>query len=270
LQIHPLTIEDCLQDSPLPKMELYDDYLYLVMHAADYSRAEKFTTTEVDFILGAKFLVTMHRRPLKPVEIVRQRYMRSPGTQVRGPDRIAHNVLDLLVDNYRPAMAELRSEVEKVEEAVLEHTTRNLDHEIVELREDLASLRQIIRPQRELALELSLGSTRFIRRKLLPYMRDLHDELVGIEELAISWSEQIILVFRVYLNRSSHEASKGIRVLTTLTAVTIPLLLVGSWFAMNFRNMPLLQSRAAYWVTLGFTVVTTGALLVFLRKRRWF
>lgn len=268
--VHPLTIEDSQQDNPLPKLELYDNYVYLVLHAVDYSRAGKFTTTEVDFVLGQKFLVTVHQKDLKPVQVARDRYLRNSGVLVRGPDRLAHTVFDLLVDYYRPALGELRVEVEKIEEAVLEHHRSHLATEIIELREDLGALRQIIRPQRELVAELAQGRTPFFRRKLLPYLRDLNDELVGIEELAASWSDQTILIFRVYLNRSSHEANKGIRVLTGLTAITIPLLLIGSWFSMNFENMPLLQSPLAYWVTLGVTVVLTAALFVLLRKRRWF
>lgn len=61
--VHPLTIEDCLQETPLPKFEVYESYVYIVVHAVDYTRTEKFTTTELDLILGTNFLITFHRRP---------------------------------------------------------------------------------------------------------------------------------------------------------------------------------------------------------------
>ncbi|BET69536.1 magnesium/cobalt transporter CorA [Opitutales bacterium ASA1] len=268
--VHPLTIEDCLLDTPLPKLEAYDDYLYLVMHSVDFSPTEKFTTIEIDFILGTNFLVTLHGKPSRPIDVARERARRSPATLVRGPDRLAHNVLDLLVDYYRPALAALRTEVEELEEAVLARGRGRLDARIIELRGDLTSLRQIIRPQRELTAELAQGRTKFFRPKLLPYLRDLNDELVRIEEMVVSWSEQMILVFRVYLNRSSHEANEGIRVLTALTAVTLPLLVIGGWFGMNFNRMPMLQSRAAYWIVLAATVSMSAGLFFLLRRRRWF
>ncbi len=268
--VHPLTIEDCLLDTPLPKVEAYDDYLYLVFHAVDYSRTEKFTTTEVDFILGRDFLVTFHRKPLKPIEVARSRCQRNHAGLVRGPDRLAHNVLDLLVDYYRPALAELRDEVERVEEAVLARGRARLDAAIIELREDVAALRAILRPQRELASDLTQGRTAFFRPKLLPYLRDLNDELLRIEETAVGWSDQTLLLFRVHLNRSSHEANRGIRVLTALTAIMLPMLVIGGWFGMNFRGMPLLESRAAYFGTIGVTLGLTAALVVYLRRRRWF
>ncbi len=268
--VHPLTIEDCLQDSPLPKVEQYDEYLYLVLHAVDYTRAEKFTTTEVDFVLGKNFLVTYHRKSLRPAQVARERALRNVHTPVRGPDRLAHNVLDLLVDHYAPAMSELRGEVEQMEGAVLGHAKEKLEGPIIELREDLAALRQIIRPQRELAAELVQGKTGFFRPKLVPYLRDLHDELTRIEEMAIAWNDQLRLIFRVYLNRSSHEANEGIRVLTALTAITLPTLIIAGWFGVNFESLPWRDSAAAYWVTFGVTAALTGGLFWFLRKRRWF
>lgn len=268
--VHPLTIEDCLQDSPLPKIEQYENYLYVVMHAVDYTRADKFNTTEVDFILGHNFLITFHRKPLKPVQVARERLQRNTGLVVRGPDRVAHTILDLLADHYGPALAELNVEVEAIEDAVLDRSQAGLDARIVELRNDLSALRQIIRPQRELVGELAQGRSAFFRKKLLPYLRDLHDEFQRIEELAIGWADQAILLFRVYLNRSSHEANEGIRVLTALTAITLPLLIIGGWFGMNFRAMPLLSSRAAYWTAFAITIALTAGVFIVLRRRRWF
>jgi magnesium transporter len=268
--VHPLTIEDCLQDSPLPKVEQYDDYLYLVFHAVDYSRTEKFTTTEVDFILGKNFLVTFHRKPLKPLQVARERALRNTQAQVRGPDRLAHNVLDLLVDHYGPALAHLRSDIEEIEGAVLGRSAEKLEGRIVELRADLTELRQIIRPQRELAAELAQGKTAFFRPKLLPYLRDLQDELARVEDLAVSWSDQLRLIFRVHLNQASHEANEGIRVLTALTAITLPTLIIGGWFGQNFESLPWRDSVPAYWVTFGVTAVLSVGLFVFLRRRRWF
>lgn len=267
--LHPLTIEDCIQDTPLPKLEEYENYLYIVAHAVDYSRAEKFTTTELDLILGRNFLVTFHRLPLKAVQTCRERILRTPGVLVRGPDRFAHTLLDLIVEHFKPSIAELRAEIEAIEDAVLARSKEPLAQRIVDVREDLTTLRQILRPQRELAVALASGRTGFFRPKLLPYMRDLSDDLVRIEEQVKSWSEQLIFVFKLFLNRSSHETNEGVRVLTGLTAVALPLMIIGSWFSMNFRNSPLLASRAAYWVAVGIMGVSTVALFIFLKRRKW-
>jgi magnesium transporter len=267
--VHPLTIEDCLQDSPLPKFEEYENYVYLVVHAVDYTRTEKFSTTELDFILGKNFLLTFHRRPIKAVQTCRDRILRSPGALVRGPDRFAHTLLDLIVENFKPALDSIRAEIEAVEDAVLARSKEPLAQRIVDVREDLTTLRQILRPERELVVALASGRTTFFRPKLLPYMRDLSDDLVRIEEQVKSWSEQLIFTFKLFLNRSAHETNEGVRVLTGLTAIAIPLMIIGSWFSMNFKASPLLASRSAYWVVVAITATSTVALFIYMKRRKW-
>lgn len=268
--VHPLVIEDCVSDTPLPKLEDYDDYLYFVMHAVDYSKTDKFSTTELDLILGKAFLVTFHRQPLKPVQSALERSLRNPTNPVRGPDRFAHTILDAMVEAYKPALEDLREELESIEGAVLQHeAAHTLFPRVVGLRKELAVLRQIVRPQREVATLLASGKTRLVRPVIVPYLRDLSEDLARIESQAGSWADQLILSFRIYLNKSSHEANEGIRVLTALTALTLPPLLIGGWFGMNFSRMTELKPAFAYPLVAALTVGSTLAMLVFLRRKRW-
>lgn len=267
---HPLVIEDCASDSPFPKLEAYDDYLHLVMHAVDYSKTDKFTTTELDLILGKNFLVTFHRQPLRPVQAAIDRFVRSPNRLVRGPDRIAHTILDYMVDAYQPALAELRQELEDIEyDALHEGTPEELFPRVLDLRKELSQLRQIVRPQRQTVNELAQGKTKFIRKVIQPYLRDLGEEMQRIEAQAAGWADQLILSFRVFLNRSSHEANEGIRVLTSLTALSIPPLLIGGWFGMNFDHMDILDTKWAYPTTFAVTVLFTLGMAAFIRRRGW-
>ncbi len=267
---HPLAIEDCVADSPFPKLEEFDDYLYLVMHAVDYSRADKFTTTELDLFLGKNFLVTFHRLPLKPVQAALDRYIKVPATLVRGPDRFAHVILDLMVEAYKPALDELRQELEQIEAGVLHQMEADeLFPRVVALRKELSALRQIVRPQREIATVLTQGKTRFIRALIVPYLRDLSEDLSRIETQAGAWAEQLILTFRVYLNKSGHEANQGIRVLTGITALTLPVILIGGWFGMNFDHMHELSSAHGYGIAFALTVTGTAGMLVLMRKKKW-
>ena len=270
--LHPVVIEDCTTDSPFPKLDAFDDYLHLVMHAVDYSQTDKFTTTDLDLILGKNFLLTFHRQPLRLVQQVLERQTRTgPGAApVRGPDRFAHTLLDQLVEAYKPALNELRANLEAVEESVLGHASpQELFPRVVALRKDLATLRQIVRPQRAVAAELAGGKPGFIRPVMLPYLRDLAEDFARIETQAAAWGDQLILGFRVYLNKSSHEANEGIKVLTGLTALTMPPILIGGWFGMNFDNMPELDPAWAYPVAALVTLAATGGLYFYLRRRRW-
>src|SRR3954467_8364024 len=93
-QFHPLAIEDCVAPNSLPKVEDYEEYLFIVTHAVDFSRTEKFNTSELDLFLGRDYLVSFHTAPLKSVQSAIDRTTKSTGVIARGPDRLAHTILD--------------------------------------------------------------------------------------------------------------------------------------------------------------------------------
>lgn len=267
---HQLAIEDCVSDSPFPKLEPYDDYLYLVMHAVDYRQNEVFRTTELDLFIGKNFLVTFHREPLRPIDASLERFGKNSGLVVRGPDRFAHTILDFMIEGYKPALDALHRRIEAVEAGVLGGIgAAELFPQVVKLRKQLSQLHQIVRPQREIVVELAQGKNRLIRSVILPYLRDLSEEMGRIESQATSWSEQLILSFRIYLNKSSHEANEGIRVLTAITALTFPALVVGGWFGMNFEHMPELHARHTYPAAWALMLASTYAIWLFMRRRKW-
>lgn len=267
-QFHPLSIEDCMTPSSLPKIEDYDDYLFMVMHAVDYSRSEKFHTAEINLFLGRDFFVTFHRTAMKSVSAVMERCVRGGGP--RGVDRLAHLVLDDLVDNYKPVIDELRGELEQIEERVLEQETGgDLTPALIEMRSELNELRQIIRPQREVILRLSHGESRYVRAASYPYFRDLRDNLVRYDETLASFSDQLMISFDLFLSKSGYEANEGIKVLTALTALTIPGMLMGSWYGMNFANMPELEWKYSYPAAIAVTVGLTGLIWWWCKRRGW-
>ena len=173
-QFHPLAIEDCVAPNSLPKVEDYEDYLFIVMHAVDFTRTEKFNTTELDIFLGRDYVVTFHTSLLRSVAALADRYAKGAIAGPRGSDRIAHSIIDQLVDNYAPMLEELRTEVEELEEHVLAPNSghKNLVNELLHVRGDFAKLRTIARPQRDVIDRLARGDSKLIRPKLLPYFRD--------------------------------------------------------------------------------------------------
>ena len=264
---HPLAIEDCVTPSSLPKIEDYEDYLFMVTHAVDFTRTDKFATTELDLFLGKEFLVTFHRTPLRSVATAFERITKSTA---RGPDRLAHTLLDHLVDNYQPVMDELRAELEELEESVLarDSAQKKLVNELLSVRGDFSRLRTIVRPQRDVIDRLARGDSKFIRPILLPYFRDLRDNLTRLEDTAVNYHERLMMAFDIYLNKAAFEANEGIKFLTAITAVTIPVMVVGTWFGMNFESMP--ELKAGYPWAIGVTVITTSLMVVYLKRKKWF
>lgn len=268
---HPLAIEDCVSDAPFPKLELHEDCLHLVMHAVTYSEEHLFKTSEIDLFIGRNFLVSFHRAPLRVIEQVRERFQKAPSSIVRGPDRFAHTILDGMVDGYKPSLESLRLQVEDVAQRVIQRIDASeLFPTIVAIRKQLSQLRQIVRPQRAVAHELAQGKTRYIRKLLVPYLRDLGEELDRIEAQAASLSDNLILSFRIFLNKSNNEANAGIRVMTAITALTFPPLLVGGWYGMNFIDfMPELKLTYGYLLAAGVTVLGFLGTLLLMRYKKW-
>lgn len=267
---HPLSIEDCVAVSQLPKIEDYEDYLFLVMHAVDFNRQDKFTTTELNVFLGKDYLVTYHEEPLRSVRTAIERSVNKIGTIARGPDRLAHTLLDLMVDNYTPVMDQIHEELEELEDLILEKGSTDLVSMILDCRKDLSLLRRIVRPQREVIGRMARGEYKLIRPNLLPYFRDIHDNLVRIDETAMSSSEQLLASFEIYLNRTAQQSNEGIKILTALTALTLPPVVIGSWFGMNFERMPELKWGLSYPAVWLLMLASTVGMWFWLKHKKLF
>lgn len=269
-QFHPLAVEDCVTPSSLPKIEDYEDHLFIVTHAVDFTRTEKFNTTELDLFLGKEFLVTFHRASLKSVAAAIDRCVKATGIVARGPDRLAHLVMDLLVDNYKPITDELRAELDEIEESVLTGDSgKDLIPKLLEVRGEIHHLRQIVRPQRDVVSRIAHGDSKIIRSVMLPYFRDLRDNLIRIDETAASYADQLFISFDLYLSKSDVAANDGLKVLTALTALTLPATLISSWYGMNFDNMPELRSPLGYPIAFLATLLTTATMWWWCKRKRW-
>jgi len=190
---HPLSIEDCVMISPSPKVEeyspkeedLFAQYLFMVIHAVDYSRKDGvFATSELNFFLGKNFLVTYHEVPLKSIQSTSERCVKSTVHIARAPDRVAHTLLDSIVENYKPALDELSLEIAELEHEALQNPSKQTLNKILQVKKEVLHLRQIIGPQREVLARFARGDFKLIRAHLVPYYRNVYDGLFHISELA--------------------------------------------------------------------------------------
>jgi magnesium transporter len=276
---HPLSIEDCVMASPSPKVEEYSPkegdmftpYLFMAIHAVDYSRKDGvFATSELDFFLGRNFLVTYHQVPLRSVSLTEERAARGSATIARAPDRVAHILLDSIVDNYKPALDELALEIANLEQQALEHPTQHALNRILQIKKEVLHLRQIIGPQQEVLARFARGEFKLIRAHLVPYFRDVYDALFHISELAQSYADSLTGILQVYLNMSSNRTGEVVKLLTMITVITTPLMMVGTWYGMNFHDMPELTWRHGYVVAFSITFVSTVLTWLYFKKKKWF
>ena len=277
---HPLSIEDCVQPSPSPKVEEYspskeDDhftpYLFMVIHAVDYNRKDGcFGTSELDFFLGKNFLVTYHDKPLRSVSTVVERACNGTMGVARAPDRVAHSLLDALVDNYKPALDELGLEIAELEQQALQRPNKETLNKILQVKKEVLHLRQIIGPQCEVLSRFARGEFKLVRPQLVPYFRDVYDSLFHIGELAHGYTDSLTGILQVYLNMSSNQTGEVVKVLTLITVITTPLMMIGTWYGMNFKDMPELDYQHAYPIAVGIMVLSTLATYFYFKKKKWF
>ena len=251
--------------------DLFTPYLFMVIHAVNYNpKDEKFATSELDFFLGKNFLVTYHQQPLRPVSVIEERCMKGAMQIARAPDRVAHSLLDMLVDGYKPAMDELALEIANVEENVLHHPGKQTFNHILQLKKKVLILRQIISPQSEVLARFAAGEFKLIRPQLVPYFRDVYDSLRRISELAQTYTDSLTGILQVYLNMSSNQTGEVVKLLTLITVITTPLMMIGTWYGMNFENMHELHTKYGYLIAAIVMVVSTIATYWYFKKKKWF
>jgi len=276
---HPLSIEDCVMLSPSPKVEEYTPkeedtfapYLFMVIHGVDYSRKDGvFATSELNFFLGKNFLVTYHEVPLRSIQATSERCLKSTVHIARAPDRVAHTLLDSIVENYKPALEELSLEIGELEQQALQNPTRETLNKILQVKKEVLHLRQIIGPQREVLARFARGEFKLIRAHLVPYYRNVYDALFHISELAQGYTDSLTGILQVYLNMSSNQTGEVVKLLTMITVITTPLMMVGTWYGMNFKAMPDLEARYGYEVATAATVIATAATYWYFKKKKWF
>lgn len=277
-RFHPLSIEDCVTVSPSPKVEEYtpkendrfSPYLFMVIHAVDYNRKDGvFGTSELNFFLGKNFLVTFHEKPLRSVHTVEESCINGTQHIARAPDRVAHSLLDAIVENYKPALEELSEEISDLEQLALTNPTKDTLNKILLIKKEVLHLRQIIGPQREVLARFARGEFKMIRPHLVPYYRDVYDGLHHISELSQNYTDSLTGILQVYLNMSSNQTGEVVKLLTLITLITTPAMLIAGWYGMNFEGMSELRWKHGYMVAVVATAVSTVLTYLWFKRKKW-
>ncbi len=276
---HPLSIEDCVSSSPLPKVEEYNPgpedkfpaYLFLILHAVDYNRKNGvFATSDLDFFLGKNFLVTYHDVPLRTIRAVTDRCQNGVHDITRSPEHIAHALLDSLVENYKPALDELSLEISELEQRVLQHPSPQTLNQIIGIKKEVLHLRQIIGPQRDVMARLAAGEFKLIPPQLVPYYRNVYDGLFQISQMAQTYTDSLTGILQVYLSMSSNQTGEVVKLLTLITVITTPLMMIGTWYGMNFKDMPELQWPHGYLIAASVMIISTVGIGWYFKMKKWF
>lgn len=265
---HPLAIEDCLTPSDRAKVEEYENYLFLVIHSVNYNAGE-FRMSEIDFFIGKNFLVTYHRDPMRCVASTIERVLKNAPAVARAPDRLTYTILDFLLEGYAPALEDMAGEIADLEKSMLASSRDNILGDVMTLKGEVQRLRQIVWPQRETIARMAHGEFKIVRNHLLPYYRDLLDQLVKISSLAENARDSLTNVLQIHLNIQQMQVNHIIKVLTVMATLCMPALLITSYYGMNIAHWPYPEDpRGWLWVMLA-TGASTSVLYFYLKRRGW-
>lgn len=269
-KFHPLAIEDCVTVSEQPKVDEYENCLFLVLHAVDFSaESHEFSTTEIDLFIGKNFLVTYHHKPVRSIAATIDRINRNAAAVAKAPDRLTYTILDLLLDNYEPSLACLANDIETLETNVIEGREPDVLKALQHLKHEVQRVRQIAGPQREVIGRIARGEFKLIRAHLLPYFRDLQDRLVGFTMRSDRNRESLNGIMQTHLAFQQNDMNRVIKVLTVITVLSTPFQIITSFYGMNFVHMAELQVQYAHLYVLVITIVTTWLIYWLLRRKRW-
>ncbi|MCA1829758.1 MAG: magnesium/cobalt transporter CorA [Myxococcales bacterium] len=270
LELHPLTIEDIFETRSTPKIEDFGRYLYVLAHAVRVpaSGPADLDEAELDIVIGPNWVLTHHEPGLRAPSLVSEEILRL-GKTPDGP-RIAHLLLDRLVDDAMPAMDAFDDAVEALEQVSLRPVPhRSTVPRVIALRSALHRFRRTAVHQREVLLRLARGEFARIPAEELPFFRDVHDHAVRIADLVDDARELLGGVLEAHLSMVSNRLNEITKVLTMIATVFLPVSFIAAVYGMNFEHMPELHTHYGYplaWIAM---LLIAAVLVVWFKKRGW-
>ena len=268
LRIHPLAIEDMVQDINRPKFDDYGAYLYVVVHSARWEADDRPTLRELDVVVGERWLITYHDGQTRSVAAAHELLARRPDLLGRGPAHLLHFLLDLLVDNYLPVMDQLAQEIDQLEHLVFRAADRAVHPRILRLKRGMAALRRIVGPQRDTLLALTRDEFHVIPPEMRPYLRDVYDRLARVNDLLDSFRDEVAGLLELHVSIVSNRLNQVIKVLTVIATLGLPLTVITSYYGMNFK-LPEYEWKYGELYVLGLLVSLVVVTWWILKRRRW-
>jgi magnesium transporter len=232
---HPLAVEDALVETHLPKIDDWDEYLYVVLYGVDFDHAKlEVDSHELDVFLGANYLVTHHTEHVNAIERLHSICQRDARRLQRGADYLLFELADALVADYMPCLDALDETANDLEDEVFNNPTKETLPRIFTLKRAAIQLRRILSPQREVLNRLARDQYRVIDAKERIYFRGVYDHLVRLHDINEGLRDLISGALDIYLSATSNRLNEVMRILTMVTVFGLPLTFIASFFGMNF------------------------------------
>jgi magnesium transporter len=277
---HALDFEDVLSRNQRPKIDRYDDYLFIVLHFPIFDRSVgRLGTGELDIFVGPGYLITIPNQPLQPVEYLFERCRAKEELRdqlfSRGSGYLLYRVVDDCFDYCFPMLRKIGNKLDALESEIFEGRSEEIVRDISNVKQEIINFRKVIRPQRPVLRDLEQVKQRYLAEEidLEIYFDDIVDASERIWDMLENYKEVIEALEETNESVISHRVNDILRVLTSISVIVLPLTLIASIFGMNVGlpggDEPAHGATVSFWVVVGVMVVLLVGMVAYFRRRRW-
>jgi magnesium transporter len=269
--IHPLILEDILHTGQRPKMEDFEDYIFLVVKMFYYDeKDDEIKMEQVSLLLGSNFVISFQEREGDIFDPIRERIRNHKGRiRMMKADYLGYALLDTIVDNYFIILEKIGEDIENIEEELVTRPTPETLQTIHNLKRELIVLRKSIWPLREVVNSLERGESPLINEATGVYLRDVYDHTIQVIDTIETFRDMVSGMLDIYLSSISNKMNEVMKVLTIIATIFIPLTFVAGIYGMNFEFMPELKWHWGYFAALLVMVAVAVIMVFYFRRKRW-
>jgi len=268
--IHPLAIQDALRPRHPPKIERFNDFLFILLRGLDADTAGiDFGVIQLSLFVGKRFLLTRHSNPSVSANWLFDELQRDATIMGEGPGSLAIRISNRLARRYVEILLELEPRLDEIEEQMFRQPDDTLLAELTGYKSQLRKLTRIASYHEQIAATLRDNEDSLISPTLSHEIVDLYEQIERTQSLANLHYQISTDLTDGYLGMSSHQLNRVMQILTIITVIFVPLTFLAGIYGMNFENMPELSTRTGYFVVIAIMVVIAVSQLVYFRRKRW-
>lgn len=268
LSIHPLAVEDILSVAHRPKAEEFEEYIFAILKYVQYSE-ERLSFSQVAFVLKENLLITFADTSPQRFELIIKRIKKKDShMRKEGNEYLFFALIDYLVDEYFIVLEQIGSEIEELEDEILDNPTKQSIEHVHNLKRTIIELKKSVWPMREL-INVLLQSDN-IKPQHHIYFKDVHDHVINIIDIIEGYRDSTSSFLDIYLSTLSNRMNEIMKTLSIIATIFIPLSFLTGYFGMNFKYETILASKDAFYGSNILMLVVPVALLAYFKLRRWF
>lgn len=271
-QLHPLVLEDILSIDQRPKLEIFDNYVYVVLKMLSYSEKNSGLESEqVSLIFGKNFLISFQEKEGDVFDLIRDRLRNAKGRiRKSDSDYLTYALIDAIIDNYFLILEKFGERIAHMEEELVKDPSPKTVQTINGLKRELIFLRKSVWPLREVISSLTRGDTALVKKETVLYLRDIYDHTIQVIDTIETSRDMVSGMLDIYLTNASNRMNEIMKILTVIATIFIPLTFITGIYGMNFKNMPELSWQWGYLTIVGLMFVMATTMLIYFKKKNWY